>query len=521
MTNEELLKEAKRRYPIGTIFNSTGGNTNCKILPNSTYEYDSLRDIAVKIKGDYIGSVYCSSLEKWAEIVESPKKEETSLVGRYVKCLKNNANGCKVCGEDVKKDKYYQIGSIKNQEYVLKDGNLCGYVDKPDSQFEEMGFKLMPIGWTPEQENYKYEVVHCKTQEEHQFFRSKNRNTCDWYASLYEKEGGHCFDINKNAHCDLNFYQSKNAKIYSFSEWCSKFNYIPDFMNKQETMFKKGDYIVLLIDYTNTAKKNLIFKQNKDLPYLSVEHDGLLGSSFWLSIEYTDKNVWRYATKEEIDEYNKLGKPYDVTTLQKKEIPQTNSIPEYVECIGTPSDIYWTNGKIYKVRKNGYIEDNNNDVCSIVAWQNRTNTSGYKFKPSTEEAYKNQFKQPIITKENTSNNDIEIGDEVELVADYPFMGYHKGDKCRVLELYCEGQHFKAYKKGTTTIREGFSTKPEYWKITKKACQTTTTYEKQVAGQPKNVLRTTDIKIPKSISVTLTNTEKEVRLIINKPKTIKI
>ena len=157
MTNEELLKEAKRRYPVGTKFKCKHLSHLCEVTIDGTWDtvdIDNKPSVIFYPKESFGKYVYLEWLStEWAEIVESPKQEEKSLVGRYVKCLKNNANGCRVNGEYVKKDNYYQIGNIKKQEYVLKDGNLCGYVDRPNSQFVELGFELMPIGWTPEQEN--------------------------------------------------------------------------------------------------------------------------------------------------------------------------------------------------------------------------------------------------------------------------------------------------------------------------------------------------------------------------------
>ncbi len=75
-----------------------------------------------------------------------------SLVGRYVKCLRDFANSCSINGKGVKKGEYYQIGCIDGNQYKLKDGNHCGYVFTPDSQFKGIGFELMPEGFTPTKE---------------------------------------------------------------------------------------------------------------------------------------------------------------------------------------------------------------------------------------------------------------------------------------------------------------------------------------------------------------------------------
>lgn len=89
--------------------------------------------------------------------------------------------------------------------------------------------------------------------------------------------------------------------------------------------FKKGDYIVTLsgnFNNTSCAKENYVFKQRvaeKSIePCCDLQGDvenNNLGLTFDKKGNLKD---WRYATPEEIAEYDRLGKPYDVTTLTKK-----------------------------------------------------------------------------------------------------------------------------------------------------------------------------------------------------------
>lgn len=87
--------------------------------------------------------------------------------------------------------------------------------------------------------------------------------------------------------------------------------------------FKKGDYIVTLKiseGYTtDCAKENYCFKQKCDNGSLSVEDlFGYANGNSGLRYGKTNNLLdWRYATPEEIAEYDRLGKPYDVTTLKK------------------------------------------------------------------------------------------------------------------------------------------------------------------------------------------------------------
>ena len=100
--------------------------------------------------------------------------------------------------------------------------------------------------------------------------------------------------------------------------------------------FKKGEYIVLISDGQSTSGttlvqsdqfiKNNCYKVRENNRFLRPELDscGIIDNG-WECILYNPNKFhktrnWRYATQEEIDEYERRGKPYDVTELQKKEL---------------------------------------------------------------------------------------------------------------------------------------------------------------------------------------------------------
>ena len=88
--------------------------------------------------------------------------------------------------------------------------------------------------------------------------------------------------------------------------------------------FKKGEYIVIIKmieSYSKDFTSNYIYKQREDYKHLRSELDNY-GSTTngWETIGKKDSHTWRYATQEEIDEYERRGKPYNVTELQKKEL---------------------------------------------------------------------------------------------------------------------------------------------------------------------------------------------------------
>jgi hypothetical protein len=100
-------------------------------------------------------------------------------------------------------------------------------------------------------------------------------------------------------------------------------------------MFKKGEYIVLIDQPINmdgdklgwdskSFKQNHIYKQKEDHKYLMTEldSDGSYNNG-WSCYDFKYKN-WRYATPQEITEYKRLGKPFDVS-----EIPNSNNYEIY------------------------------------------------------------------------------------------------------------------------------------------------------------------------------------------------
>lgn len=92
-------------------------------------------------------------------------------------------------------------------------------------------------------------------------------------------------------------------------------------------MFKKDEYIICLntpisdIDFP----PNYIFKQAREAEHISVYQDACGDQNGWKQVKFdnsSDYSDWRYATPEEIEEYERLGKPYDVTTLKQFKVPK-------------------------------------------------------------------------------------------------------------------------------------------------------------------------------------------------------
>ncbi len=118
-------------------------------------------------------------------------------------------------------------------------------------------------------------------------------------------------------------------------------DYSPEPIKEEQTMFKKGDYIVTLINDGDCGKVNYCSKQNEDNKCLYPEIDtkGIKDNGNGI-FTFSDKSgsKWRFATKEEGEEYERQGKPYNVTNLLSSSIPKKPTsyiakVGDYVEVI--------------------------------------------------------------------------------------------------------------------------------------------------------------------------------------------
>lgn len=82
-----------------------------------------------------------------------------------------------------------------------------------------------------------------------------------------------------------------------------------------QSAFLKDDYIVTLQEVSSSFPKNHIFKQRETTDYLRVYKD-IRGEANGNTIaKFTKTSLWRYATKQEIMEYDIQDRPVDVTRI--------------------------------------------------------------------------------------------------------------------------------------------------------------------------------------------------------------
>ncbi len=79
MTNEELLKKAKKDYPLGTKFYSAlpGFKDTKGSVTSEEYYIFSTGDVVVNKNCGY--SIYSAKSKEWAKIISSPKPKEVQL----------------------------------------------------------------------------------------------------------------------------------------------------------------------------------------------------------------------------------------------------------------------------------------------------------------------------------------------------------------------------------------------------------------------------------------------------------
>lgn len=329
---------------------------------------------------------------KESPIVESPKEE--NYVGRTIKALVNHPEGT-----DVKKGEIIKIKEItyNNQFYTLektKAGSEGMVITRPInlSNWELVSESPKAIDMKDIQEEAKKRFpIGCK------FIPIDSTDT---YTLIEDSSTYKIYSKNIWA-------QSMHGSLYSDGKWAT-------LVSSPETtkeMFYEGDYIVTLDveNGWNCAKKNYCFKQRINFTGMAPEVDLNGSTSNSHSVMSFDKKQclkdWRYATPEEVAEYERIGKPYDVTILQNKE----ESIPEYVECIKSSSGGF-TVGKIY----NWPYPINDQGDRRAIPIQGTL----FSFKPSTKEAYEAQFVSKELTKEDLVEGEIYIYDGSQ-IAIYP------------------------------------------------------------------------------------------------------
>lgn len=86
-----------------------------------------------------------------------------------------------------------------------------------------------------------YNVVHCTTQEEWDFVTANIAPEFKLHNTWPTYQENTCKDLERKQYCNLKFFKSHNATIYSFDEWCrlnnlkvDNLSYLTEFLIKNE-----------------------------------------------------------------------------------------------------------------------------------------------------------------------------------------------------------------------------------------------------------------------------------------------
>jgi len=331
---------------------------------------------------------------------------------------------------------------------------------------------------------YTHEAVHCKTQEQWDFVletlgTTKSKGDFSAYpVNCIGIKGEYPSDV--GCHGYKEWYERNNGLVYSFEEWRTK---------TEETMFKKDDYIVTIKiknDYStyNCGKNNHCFKQRKHATFMCPVKGVMSGSetdsNVSLTFDKRDKLLdWRYATKEEIAEYDRLGKPYDVTTLIKSPFkkddyivvvsndecnPSCSKMINY--CFKLLKDQSESNAVNCNVRDAGFTFDNSDGGYWIKAYAVRkANATEIEYYNKIGKPYNTLSKEEIVFETPL----VKVNDIVVALNGYlqlrsnTVCQVHKSSKRGALVIYHQGQQVGSQWSSFDSFRIATPEEIDLWK----------------------------------------------------------
>jgi hypothetical protein len=386
---EKILEEAKLRYPPGTRFKEVGTNKEYTIDDIEGYKTNSywLREehLIISIKETNIHGAYLYKSDQWAIIISKPEVKPSKDKPFYVVVTEENKHILSKWRFNNSENKL-DIGKITglnlwDNKRLEKGHNSANIIQGNNYTFgNEITFEQF-LELYPEykEDKPKFEVGKWYNYDNYNYIKFERLERCSGYNKLH---GETIFSgVYKNKDYIAN--TSMENQLIKLTDLSEIQQYLPinhpDLIKTDIMKFKVNDYIVILHkSKTRYFLKNNIYLQKENNEWLCTDKDSTGGYCTSSYVKFINKHDWRYATKKEIEEYDRLGKPYDVTTLNIK----TDIIPEYVECIKSDANIEI--GTIYKIEKES-LWGINEKVYYLL-----NNTSPYYtnyFKPSTKEAY--------------------------------------------------------------------------------------------------------------------------------------
>lgn len=243
---------------------------------------------------------------------------------KKIEDYKNEKTAIK-CETQKEWDKIVKLtGRTTNAKFKEWGDTIC--IDVPNcSFFENKDYIVYPASDFIEESIPEYVSVLSGGNNSACGFKSYRKEGQIFKVLSEEKGNNYTCSLGGNTYICLDEDGNKAALWVKLTKPSTKELYEAQNKTKEINQFKEGDYIVCLKLHNsfkgNTTKVNFITKQRKDDDALSVLADinGVGNGCYTLKFDKSkDLLDWRYATKEEIAEYDRLGKPYDVTTLKKE-----------------------------------------------------------------------------------------------------------------------------------------------------------------------------------------------------------
>lgn len=250
-------------------------------------------------------------------------------------------------------------------------------------------------------------------------YSTKEEGGFDWVKTLEQESFWHNILI--------------NGKIESF------FEKYPKSIPSTKDEFKKGDYIVTLVDAGSCGKINYCSKQKVNDIYLKpcIDTKGHTDNGNRIfDIKDKSNTKWRYATKEEAAEYERIGEPYDVTTLNKPQL-----------IVGKWYKFYWTFTNKEVIIKVKSVPD------TVVTTSFRVYLDTKDIKSNSEYGYR--------LKEIKNIKELSLEEIQEYLPEgHPDKVVNKTELHEIHNKSLVGRYFKVLKQFSNTVKKG-----DYLKIT--------------------------------------------------------
>lgn len=227
---EELLEEAIRRYPTGCSVISPINTSEVHFIRKEPVMYSK----EVITDGDKKVTLCDRTKRKWADITESTPKAKFKVGDQ----IKSNPGGWQFVNDEI--DDKESISSVKSDISIISGNcvkvlyskthnNYWYMIDNYKNAFTEDCISLVI---TADRTPILRQAVHCPTQEQWDFVRSKVPKSSVGPATWNSYKHESCICVfntedttDHGRYCNQDWYKEHGYQILSFNEWCKCHHY--------------------------------------------------------------------------------------------------------------------------------------------------------------------------------------------------------------------------------------------------------------------------------------------------------